>query len=87
MAETSSDGAPQLHHRSSAPSLSHRLLLLVCAITVGCVTGLIGRHFTGSSAWFLAVPVVVLVAWFFVANPTECLPPSERSSHNGPASE
>jgi hypothetical protein len=26
---------------------------------------------------------LVLVAWLFVANPTECLPPGERSSHNG----
>jgi len=25
---------------------------------------------------------LALVAWLFVANPTECLPPGERSSHN-----
>jgi len=65
----------------------HRLLLLLGAVAVGCVVGFTGQHFTGSSAWFLAVPALVVVAWFLVANPTECLPPNERSSHNGSASE
>jgi F0F1-type ATP synthase assembly protein I len=63
------------------------LLLLLGAVAVGCAAGFIGLHFTGSSAWFLAVPALVFLGWLAVANPTECLPPSERSSHNGSSSE
>jgi hypothetical protein len=87
MAEISSDGVPQLRHQSSAPSLWHRLFLLLGAVAVGSIAGFTGQHFTGSSAWFLAVPAFLVLAWFFVANPMECLPPSERPTHNGSASE
>jgi hypothetical protein len=66
-----------------AASLRRRLLLLALCLVAGGVVGVAGQHFTGSSAWFLAVPALVLLAWLFVANPTECLPPREHSSHNG----
>lgn len=66
-------------HRST----QQRLLLLCVCLFAGCAIGLVGRHFTGSSAWFLAVPVLVLVAWFVVADPTECLPSNERRSDGG----
>lgn len=66
---------------SSSPNLLRRLLLLGVCVAGGSVVGFVGQHFTGSSHWFLAVPAFVLAAWLFVANPTECLPPTERSSH------
>jgi hypothetical protein len=71
---------------SSAPNLWGRILLLGLCVVAGTVIGFIGQHFTGSNAWFLAVPALVTGAWLFVANPGECSPPSERSSRNGPAS-
>jgi len=69
----------------SGPSLPRRLLLLAVCVVAGSVIGFVGQHFAGSSQWFLAVPALVLVGWLFVANLTECLPPTERSSHNGSA--
>jgi len=63
-----------------------RFALLALCVVVGVVIGLIGQHITGSSAWFLAVPACVGLAWLFVADPTACLPQAERSSHNDPAS-
>ena len=80
MRKVGAASGPSLH------SLRRRLLLLAVVVVAGCIVGYLGQHFTGSSAWFLAVPAFLLVAWLFVADPTECLPPGERSSHNGPAS-
>jgi hypothetical protein len=87
-----SNGAPAGNGASAPPrvasgaSLLRRLVLLGLCIAAGCVVGFVGQHFSGSSAWFLAVPALVLGAWVFVANPAECLPPTERSSHNGSGS-
>ena len=69
-----------------ASTLRRRIFLLVLCVAAGCFVGFLGQFLFGDSAWFLAVPGFVIVAWLFVANPTECLPPSEGSSHNGPAS-
>ena len=82
----SANGASKLQQLSPAPRLLRRVLLLGLCVVIGCVVGFVGQHFTGSSVWFLPIPAFVLFAWLFVANPTECLPPSERSSHNGPTS-
>jgi hypothetical protein len=51
------------------------VLLLAC-IVVGLVIGAIGHALSGSSAWYLALPAAVVVGWLFVADPTECEPPS-----------
>ncbi|HEX5690326.1 MAG TPA: hypothetical protein VFX76_10015, partial [Roseiflexaceae bacterium] len=72
---------------SSAPNLLGRILLLGLCVVAGSAIGFIGQHFTGDTAWFLAVPALVIIAWLFVANPSECSPPSERSPRNGPARE
>lgn len=56
-------------------STLQRLLLLCLCVGAGSAIGLAGRYFTGSVAWFLAVPALVLLAWLFVANPAECDPP------------
>lgn len=61
--------------RSGARSTLQRLLLLVSCVGAGSAIGLAGQRFTGSVAWFLAVPALVLLAWLFVANPAECQPP------------
>ncbi len=71
---------------SSAPNVLRRLLVLLLCVVAGCAVGLAGLNFTGSSSWFLTVPLFILVAWVFVADPTECVPPDERSAHNGSAS-
>ena len=66
-----------------ARSTRQRFLLLCSCLCAGCAIGLVGQHFTGSSAWFLAVPTLLFVAWLFVADPTECMPPNERPPHDG----
>jgi hypothetical protein len=68
---------------ADAPNLLGRLLLLGLCVAAGSVIGLIGQHFTGSTTWFLAVPALVAGAWLFVADPSECSPPSERASRSG----
>jgi len=70
-----------------APNLFRRVALLFICIAAGSAIGVVGQHLTGSSLWFLAIPAVVLFAWLFVADPTACLPPTDRSSHNGSASD
>lgn len=63
---------------SSGPSLVRRIVLLGLCVAAGTAIGFIGQHFTGSADWFLAVPALVVGAWWFVANPSECTPPSGR---------
>jgi hypothetical protein len=68
---------------NSAPSesrtrLLHRALLLGLCVVAGCGVGFVGQYLSGSSAWFLAVPGFVIVAWLFVANPDECLPRDKK---------
>ena len=80
-----SNAASGLPCASSGPSFLRRLLLLVACVLGGSVIGFVGQHLTGSAQWFLAVPALVFVGWLLVANPTECLPPTERSTHNDSA--
>jgi len=70
---------------SRSPTVLRRALLLGACVVAGSFVGLVGKHFFGSSAGFLAVPALLAVAWLVVANPTECLPPAERSPHNDSA--
>ncbi len=57
-----------------APSVWRRLFLLLACVAGGLVVGFAGLRMTGSSAWFLAVPVFVAAAWLWVANPEDCAP-------------
>jgi|GEM_PF-3738884 F0F1-type ATP synthase assembly protein I len=70
--DSSPSNDTRLSHRVSKPV--GRILLLAGCIIVGCVIGFVGEHFSGSSAWFLAVPGLMALSWLFVANPDECLP-------------
>jgi uncharacterized membrane protein YfcA len=55
-------------------SIGRRLLwLLLCAV-IGGAAGFAGLHYTGDSAWLLALPVVLAAAWLVLADPTECMP-------------
>ena len=65
------NGAPSMKR---ALTLQRRVFLLGVCVFAGCLVGAVGQYFFGSSTWFLAVPVFVIVAWLFVADPTECLP-------------
>jgi hypothetical protein len=56
--------------------------LLAC-IVGGLIIGAIGNAFSGSSAWYLALPAAVAVGWLFVADPTECEPPSRPRARSG----
>lgn len=69
------------------PNFRRRVALLFICIAAGSVIGVGGQHLTGSSLWFLAIPALVLFAWLFVADPTACLPPTDRSSRHGSGSD
>jgi hypothetical protein len=64
--------------RSTPPRHLRRLAALLACIGIGGVIAVIGNAFSESQAWFLAIPAAVAVGWLFVANPTECEPPSHR---------
>lgn len=49
-----------------------RLFLLLACIAAGLIVGWIGHRFTGESAWYLAIPAAIAVAWLFVADPSKC---------------
>lgn len=64
--------------------LRKRLLVFAVSLLVGITVGALGKHFGGSDAWFLAVPLCLLVGWIVVANPSACLPTAARNRGDGP---
>lgn len=67
--------APDLAEGAATPrlSLAQRALLLLACCGLGLVIGFIGQSLTSQSAWYLAVPICIAVAWLFVADPNECV--------------
>lgn len=63
-----------------------RLVLLVSCSAVGAVIGFIGSSLTGSDFWYLAVPLLIVIAWLFVANPSECEAPKSPRDRVRPGS-
>ena len=68
-------------------TLARRLVWLVGCIALGLSIGFVGFHFTADSAWFLALPAVLTVGWFAIADPTQCLPPQQRGTSDNQISE
>jgi len=68
-------------------TFSRRLAWLVGCLALGFAIGLAGFHFTASSAWFIAVPAVLAVGWFVIADPSQCLPAQRRSAGDDQISE
>jgi len=52
--------------------LVHRLMQLILALALGLLIGLLGQWLTGDEVWFLAIPCVVAIAWFRVADTQQC---------------
>jgi hypothetical protein len=69
--------APDLAEGAAAPStrlsLAQRALLLLACCGLGLLIGFIGQSLTAQTAWYLAVPACIAVAWFFVADPNDCV--------------
>ncbi len=64
-----------------------RLLLLGLTLSVGGAVGWTGLALSGSTAWFLALPVSLAGAWLVVADPTRCQrQPGSRSAASRPTS-
>ena len=57
--------------------LVNRLLWLLIFVALGLIAALIGVFFSGSQAWYLAIPAAVAVGWLLFANPTECESPAQ----------
>ncbi len=66
------------------PRLARRIFLLLACLAVGGAIGFVGQSLTSRSEWFLAVPTCLIVAWLFVADPTECAAPDIPRRGNGP---
>lgn len=66
-----------------SPSPWRRAGLLIGCVLAGGLVGAVGRYVFDSSTGFLAVPGFVLLAWLFVANPTECLPAERHAPRPG----
>jgi hypothetical protein len=64
--------------RAAPPRHLRRLAWLLVCLCVGGFVAVIGTTFLESQRWLLAIPAAVVVGWLFVANPTECEPPSRR---------
>jgi uncharacterized membrane protein YoaK (UPF0700 family) len=52
-----------------------RLVLLLACLAAGAAVGAWGSAWSGSAAWWLAIPVALGIGWLFVADPTQCVPP------------
>jgi hypothetical protein len=67
-------------------TLARRFAWLTGCLALGLAIGLIGFHFTAEQAWFIAIPAVLAVGWFAIADPTQCLPSNQRGAGGGQAS-
>jgi hypothetical protein len=67
-------------------TLARRLVWLIGCVAFGLSVGFAGFHFTGDSAWFIAIPAVLAVGWLVIADPTECLREDRRGAGGGRAS-
>ena len=61
-------------------TLARRFAWLTGCVALGLAIGFVGFHFTAEQAWFIAIPAVLAVGWFAIADPTQCLPPGRASS-------
>ena len=59
-----------MHSLSTSCALRKRLMLLAGCSAVGGAVGFIVSSVTGSDVWYLAVPLVIAIAWLFVASPS-----------------
>jgi hypothetical protein len=71
-------------------SIHKRLAGLLLCLGIGVLVGAAGTALTGSTYWYIAIPVAVALGWLVVANPSECEPPvagrdrSPPGNHNAP---
>jgi hypothetical protein len=63
------DGAVTARTRSG-----RRLAALAGLLAAGAAIGAIGSWWTGSAAWYLAIPIALAVGWLGIADPTRCEP-------------
>ncbi|MGE5169422.1 MAG: hypothetical protein ACM3JC_03515 [Rudaea sp.] len=61
-----------------------RLAGLVGCVAAGALVGFVGRAITGSDFWYLAIPLLIAIAWLFVANPTACERPTQMQGKARP---
>ena len=70
---------------SPARSRIRRLVLFVACVCTGILVGVIGSRITGNDNWYLAIPALLAVVWFFVADPSECQRCSQPPGKKDPA--
>lgn len=53
-------------------TLRKRVGLLVACIALGSAIGWLGARFSGSDAWYLAIPACMALVWLVIADPSQC---------------
>lgn len=67
---------------SPAVSTTRRLAWLLACLAGGAAIGGLGHAFTGSEAWYVAVPLVLALGWWRLAEPDRCATlPLKRRGH------
>jgi len=61
------------------PSTRKRVLLLLALAALGWLVGAVGSALSGSAYWYGAIPAAVALGWLFVADPSRCDHPDQRS--------
>lgn len=64
-------------------TLWRRLALLATCLGLGFTIGWLGWRFSADDRWFLALPIVLVLGWLAVADPSQCTPVRERSDEGG----
>ena len=52
--------------------LGRRFALLLACLAAGSAVGTAGHWISGDARWYAAIPLVLVAAWWFVADPTQC---------------
>lgn len=57
--------------------MTRRLVALLACLAVGALIGALVQAALGRAEGWLAIPLLVVAGWLFVADPTRCDPPRE----------
>ena len=73
------------HPPSPARRRIRRLVLFVACVCTGILVGVVGSRLTGDDNWYLAIPALLAVVWFFIADPDACQRCSQTAGRKDPA--
>ena len=63
---------PEPETAATGRDFGRRIALLAACLAAGCTVGAAWHWMSGDALWYVAIPLVLVVAWWFVADPTQC---------------